>query len=95
LGGHFHKTCSVNEAFTPHSSVLLFLSTEEQSSRGRELTKADQSLGNKIQEGNEEAHAADVTTGKGRRCGLAREFGLILQWHRCSLFAETGLRKIG
>jgi hypothetical protein len=33
LGLNFHKICSIHEAFKRYSSVLLFLSTEEQSSR--------------------------------------------------------------
>jgi len=61
----------------------------------RETTKAVQRLGNETREGNEEALAAGVTTGKGRKRGLARESQMILEQHCCSLFAETGLRKIG
>src|SRR5271170_6320195 len=92
---HFHKICSVNEAFTRYSSMVLFLVTEEQSSRRREPTKAVRRLGNETQEGNEEALTAYVTTGKGRMRGLARESRMIPEWHCCSLIAETGLRKIG
>jgi hypothetical protein len=33
LALNFHKICSVNAAFTSAYAVLLFLSTEEQSSR--------------------------------------------------------------
>jgi hypothetical protein len=75
--------------------MLLFLVTEEQSSRRREPTKAVRRLGNETQEGNEEALTAYVTTGKGWMRGLARESRMIPEWHCCSLFAETGLRKIG
>jgi hypothetical protein len=71
------------------------LVTEERSSRRRETTKAVQKLGNETREGNEEALTAYVTTGKGRMRGLARESRMIPEWHCCSLFAETGLRKIG
>jgi hypothetical protein len=61
----------------------------------RETTKAVQRLGNGIREGNEETLAADVTTGKGRMRGLASESQMIPEQHCCSLFAETGLRRIG
>jgi hypothetical protein len=44
----------------------------------REKTKAVPKLGNEIREDNEEALTADVTTGKGRRRGLARESRMIL-----------------
>ena len=61
----------------------------------REITKAVQRLGNEARGGNEEAPTADVTTGKGRKRGLAREPRMIPEWHCCSLFSETDLRKIG
>jgi len=52
-------------------------------------------LGNETLGGNEETLTVDVTTGKGRMCGLARESRMIPEWHSCSLFAEAGLQKIG
>jgi hypothetical protein len=78
-----------------YSSVILFLLTEEQSSSRRETTKVVPKPGNEIRDGNEEALTADVTTGKGRMRGLARESQMIPEQHCCSLFAEADLRKIG
>ena len=59
----------------------------------REKTKAVPKLGNEIRNGNEEALTADVTTGKVRMLGLARESRMTPGWRSCNVYTETGLRK--
>jgi len=90
---NFHKMCSIHEAFRRYSSVLLFLLTEEQSSREERRQRPARDSATRFREGNEEALAADVTTEEGRKRGLARESRIIPEQHCCNLFAETGLRK--
>src|SRR5271163_3111644 len=88
LSLNFHKMCSVHEAFICRSSVLLFLSTEEQSSREERRQRLSGDSATRIMEGNEETLTAGVITGKQRMSGLARESRMIPEPHCCSLFAE-------
>jgi hypothetical protein len=86
---YLHKECSVHEAFTGYSSVLLFLLTEEQSSRRRERKRAFEIAGNGEPDGKEKLlQRALPEAGDVRACShVAGAFGKT----RCDLEAEPEL----
>jgi hypothetical protein len=81
-GRHFHKICSNNAAFKRHSSVPLFLSTEEQSSSEESRQLSFQKAGNGDLERQREALYSGCDAGLGRGRGSNR-VSRIIPMQRC------------